>query len=72
MPRKRNQPTIPTPDREEVQRRREGQGQGPGEGLGVSKRAAQKAQDKDAEDNKDTCLDFGADRHRERSWCRFM
>jgi hypothetical protein len=31
----------------------------------VSTRAAQKAQDKDAEDNKVTCLDFGADRHRE-------
>jgi hypothetical protein len=45
-----NQPTIPTPDRKEAQRRREGQG--PGEGLGVATRAAQKAQDKDAEDNK--------------------
>jgi hypothetical protein len=63
MPRKRNQPTIPTPDREEVQRRREGQGQG--DGLGVATRAVQKAQDKYAEDNKVTCLDFGADRHRE-------
>jgi hypothetical protein len=55
--------TIPTPDREEVQRRREGQG--PGEGLGVTTRASQKAHDKDAEDNKVTCLDFGTDRHRE-------
>jgi hypothetical protein len=61
MPRKRNQLTLPTPDREEVQRRREG----PGEGLGVATRAAQKAQDKDAEDNKVTCLDFGADWHSE-------
>jgi hypothetical protein len=62
MPRKRNQPTIPTPDREEVQRRREGQGTG--EELGVATRAVHKAQEKDAEDNKVTCLDFGADRHR--------
>jgi hypothetical protein len=61
MPRKRNQPTIPKPDREELQRRREGQG----EGLGVEKSAEQKAQDKDSEDNKVTCLDFGTDRHRE-------
>jgi hypothetical protein len=63
MPRKRNQPTIPTPDREEVQRRREGQCQG--EALGVTTRAAQKEQDKDAEEKKVTCLYFGADRHRE-------
>jgi hypothetical protein len=44
-----------------VQRQREGQG----EVLGVVTRAAQKAQDKDADENKVTCLDFGADRHRE-------
>jgi hypothetical protein len=60
---KRNQPTIPNPDCEEVQQRCEGQV--PGEGLGVATRDANKAQDKDAEDNKVTCLDLGADRHRE-------
>jgi hypothetical protein len=57
MPRKRNQPTIPTPNREHRG--------GEGEVLGVVKRAAHKAQYKDDEDNKVTCLDFGADRHRE-------
>jgi hypothetical protein len=56
-----NQPMIPMPDRYEAQRRREGTQ----EGLGVAKRVGQKAQVKDDEGKKVTCLDFGADQHRE-------
>jgi hypothetical protein len=51
---------IPTPDRDEAQRRREGSK----EGVDVATRDVQKAQDKDDEEKKVICLDFGADRHR--------
>jgi hypothetical protein len=61
MPRERNEPTITMPDRDEAQRRREGTQ----EGLGVATMDVQKAQDNDDEEKKVTCLDFGAERHRE-------
>jgi hypothetical protein len=51
------------PDREEAKQRREGQGRG--EGLGVAIKAAHKGKYKNAEENKATCLGFGADRHSE-------
>jgi hypothetical protein len=56
---------IPTYDRNEAQRRHveEGAGQG-SQCVGVATTDVHKSQDKDDEEKKVTCLDFGVDRHR--------
>jgi hypothetical protein len=64
MARKRNQQTIPMPDRDEAQRRHV-QAEASQEGLGVATKDVQNAQDKDDEEKKVTCLDFGVGRYRE-------